>query len=442
MILYCWGDEMRRDIYNFERRLEIVCKSIECSDDITQCNKKLILDFLDDCRIDGAGWGSPLRLATIVRHAYSLLFNAKQIKKDFRKADRNDIKEIFKKIELSKCKDGKNSSEYTKRHYKVGLKKFFKWINGGDEYPDCIKWMKIRCNDEKKYPWVNITEEDSIAMVKVCENPRDRAIIMCLTESNGRIGEVATPQIKHLKKTEYGYSVLFDGKTNERPIPLIASAPYITDHLNSHPDKDNPEAYLWPRLHGKNAGKPMDYDNFRMMLQRRAKRAGVNKRVNPHSFRHAGATRLWKVLKNDPMAMNRYHGWSPNSNMWKIYLHLSEEDVKDPLLEFYGIKKKEEKVTSHLKPKVCRSCQQVNGITNAVCEKCGKPLDKNNPMDLEQQKNIDSNAMMETLSQPEFLESFVNKMVETKLNEILKMKDAHPNLNPEIKKYAMMMAQA
>ncbi len=427
---------MKRDIYNYEKRLEGARKLIEKNDEITKQNRKLILDFLDDCRIDGAGHGSPLAFPTTTRHAFSLLKVGKWMKKDFRKASKRDIKELVKTIELYKC------AEATKYHYKVGTKKFYKWLNGGEEYPDCVKWIKLRSRDEKKYPWIDLTEEDIIKMVKVQKYHRDKAFIMALADSRGRIGEIGPPQIKHLKKWKYGYMILLDGKTGQRPIPLIASAPFIDNYLNfEHPDKDNPEAYLFVKLRGGNYGKPMDYAEFRMMLIRSAKIAGVKARANPHSFRHLGATKLYRILKKDPATMNQIMGWGRDSKMWKVYLHLSGEDVEDPLLEFYGIKREKKPVESLLKPKICKNCEHMNGVTSVVCQKCTKPLDENNPMDIEQQRTIDANATAQMFSQPDSLENFVKKMIEEKLNEILQMKNAHPNLSPPLKEHAIMVAQ-
>lgn len=426
---------MRRDIYNYKKRFEVAVNLIKKSD-ISEHNKKLIFDFLDDCRIDGAGYGSPLSLSRTTRYAYSLKKIAKWIEIDFDKANKDDIKQLVKKIEFSE-----KYEDSTKHIYKVTIKKFYKWLNGGEDYPECVRWIKLRNKDSKKYPWVNITEEDILAMVNVCDDSRDQSIIMALAETSGRIGEIGTPQIKHIKKWEHGFMILFDGKTGERPIPLIASAPYIANYLNSHPHKDDPEAYFWIKRNGANYGKPMNYDDFRMMLRRKAQKAGIKKRVNPHSFRHSRATKLWKILGKDPMAMNRYHGWKPDSKMWKVYLHLSGDDVQDPLLEFYGLKKKEAKVESLIKPKVCRKCNTLNGMTSVICSECSNTLDENNPMDLEQQRTLDSNATTQMFSQPDALETFVKKMIEEKLNEILQMKNSHPNMSPPLKEHAIMVSQ-
>ena len=56
--------------------------------------------------------------------------------------------------------------------------------------------------------------------------------------------------------------------------------------------KDDPEALLWIKLSGNKKGNPVDYNDLRMQIKKIAKRAGIKKRIYPHIFRHARATKL------------------------------------------------------------------------------------------------------------------------------------------------------
>jgi len=54
------------------------------------------------------------------------------LKKDFRKASVDDIKNLVRKIEQNKRYKG-----WTKEGYKVTIKNFYRWLEGnGEEYPE------------------------------------------------------------------------------------------------------------------------------------------------------------------------------------------------------------------------------------------------------------------------------------------------------------------
>ncbi|RLG70969.1 MAG: hypothetical protein DRO11_05300 [Methanobacteriota archaeon] len=48
--------------------------------------------------------------------------------KDFDKATKEDIERLVKRLERS------DYSAWTKHDYKVALKRFYRWLNGGEEY--------------------------------------------------------------------------------------------------------------------------------------------------------------------------------------------------------------------------------------------------------------------------------------------------------------------
>ena len=61
------------------------------------------------------------------------------------------------------------------------------------------------------------------------------------------------------------------------------------------------------------------------MLSTVAKRCGIKKRVNPHSFEHARASNLANVLTE--AQMKEYLGWVGDSKMAATYVHLSGRNV-------------------------------------------------------------------------------------------------------------------
>ncbi len=91
------------------------------------------------------------------------------------------------------------------------------------------------------------------------------------------------------------------GKTGPRRVRIIFTAKALSEWLNYHPARKDPQAPLWTSLESTNSTKPFEYYAFRKMLSVVARRVGIDKRVNTHSFRHARASNLANVLTEAQM---------------------------------------------------------------------------------------------------------------------------------------------
>jgi integrase len=137
------------------------------------------------------------------------------------------------------------------------------------------------------------------------------------------------------------------GKTGGRRIRLISSEPYIVDWLNKHPDKNNPNAFLWVENHCTDM---LEYAALSKALRVAARKAQVQKKVNPHNFRHSRATYLAGRFTEQQLKV--FFGWTRASDMAAVYVHLSGKDVDDALLTVYGLKEISREITQ-LKPIAC-----------------------------------------------------------------------------------------
>ncbi len=62
------------------------------------------------------------------------------------------------------------------------------------------------------------------------------------------------------------------------------------------------------------------------LLKILAKKAGITKRVHPHLFRHWGATEYWEETQ-DVVGLIELGGWSKDSQVWRRYLHPSDDKI-------------------------------------------------------------------------------------------------------------------
>ena len=109
------------------------------------------------------------------------------------------------------------------------------------------------------------------------------------------------------------------------------------------------------------------------VFNRCGEKAGIEKKVNPHSFRHDRATHLAANFTEQQLKM--YLGWSPTSTQPATYVHLSGKNMDDAVLKMYGIKTNEDD-TEFLKPGVCPRCHELTPVNARFCLKCGLPLSR------------------------------------------------------------------
>ena len=129
-----------------------------------------------------------------------------------------------------------------------------------------------------------------------------------------------------------------------------------------------------------------------------------------HLFRHTRMTELAKTLPEQ--TLKQLAGWSGSSTMAEVYIHLSQRDVEDALLQkVYGIKTTEKE--DHNSVKICPRCKEPNPFFSTICQRCGAPLDEKELIEAEMNsspeklKEIDSmaNTLMNLLkSNPGLLE--------------------------------------
>lgn len=317
-----------------------------------------------------------------------------KIKKPFNKVTKDDLIKYFSKIMRFK--------ESTYVTYQAHVKSFFKWFyNTEDSYPELVKWIKTsRKANQTKLPEDLISEEEIKKIAKSTFNPRDRAIIMTLYESACRIGEIISLKMKNVEFDKYGAKLIVTGKTGMRRVRLIHSVPDLKVWMNYHPYRDDPEAFLFVPFEQKQYTKGISWSYVYSMLQRAMKNAGLKKKIHPHLLRHSRLTHLAKMGLNES-TMRIIAGWSGDSRMPKIYLHLSGQDVDDKILELSGIKKiKGKKSDKILKPKECPRCKQINPLNVKFCYGCSLVLDTETAMKFEKWEKIKENLF----NDPEVLE--------------------------------------
>lgn len=311
--------------------------------------------YIDSYKIAGASqW-------TIQTHLASLRKWDTVIEKEFSELAESDIQATLLTLEE------KNYSQATKETHKLNLRTFLKFIGRNDLSPSFV--MKRTGNN--KLPEDLLTKDEVAKLIEAAINPRDRAVISLIYESGCRRGELLGLRLKNITPHDRGFYIHFpNGKTGARKILVIYSAMYIQQWLTVHPEKDNREAYLVCPL--QDGLVPVSTTQLVKLLSMAGKRAGIQKKVNPHSFRHAQATELAKDFTEQQL--KNYLGWTPDSKMASIYVHLSGRDMDDAVLKKNGIEIDHR--DTRLKPTECPRCHHVVPAGTKYCGFCGTSLTK------------------------------------------------------------------
>jgi len=387
----------RIDIHDFRGRLEKCERRLH--NPISDRNRELIGAFEKKLFSEG------LSAARVEKYLDKLKIIAERLGKDLDEVRREDLEGFIYCLERS------DYSPFTKKDFKLVLKRFYRWLKGGDEvYPEEVAWIKttLKARDEV-LPEDLLTEEEVMKLVNSCDSIRDKAFIITLYESGARVGELGGMRVRDVVFGERYAKVMLKGKTGSRSVIVIAAMPYLQNWIQNHPLKGDPDAPLWVNLGNVNRYKPMSYPALAKMLKAAGKRAGLKKKVHPHKLRHSRATFLASKLTE--AQMSQVFGWRQGSKMPSIYVHLSGRDVEDAMLGVYGLKKAEGEEPK-IRPKICPRCSTVNEFDAKFCKKCGLALDIKAAEKMEKiDKTVD--ALMKLLTEDEE----VKEMLERKLKE-------------------------
>jgi site-specific recombinase XerD len=310
---------MKIKIHDYTRKVHNLLEKIENSG-ICPENRAKLLEFYREMLAQG------LSQARISKYLYTLLEIASWTDMPFEELGREQIAELIRRIESS------GWSDWTKHDYRLMLKIFYRWLRRADDYPPEVMWIKANQPKTTKLPEELLTEEEVARMAGAATNPRDRALVHVLYDSGCRIGELLSLQLKHVHFDEHGAQLIVSGKTGMRRVRIIESATKLRQWLEHHPDRGNPDAPLWTRLHRNSA---LSYGRASDVLEELGRKAGIKKRIYPHLFRHSRATALANHLTESQL--KGHFGWTQASAMAGIYVHLSGKDVDDALLRLHGI---------------------------------------------------------------------------------------------------------
>jgi integrase/ribosomal protein L37E len=357
-------------------------------------NIELVLKFDKEMEVNGR------RITTRLIFLKNIRTFMKHEKKEFRDITKDDIINFFNEWKTERGKEKVKPALSSINNMKFNLKQFFRWFykkemkwteTEKEKYPGCVNDLQI-----KQYQLElkgKLLDPDEIQrLVDVCDNSRDRALMIFLTESGVRLGELLSMKIGDFKPNDVGGKVTITGKTGERTIPIVRSIPFLLEYLRQHPHPDDKDYPFWITL-GKHYGEPLQYNSVRTIINKLRRRSGIKKRIYCHLLRHQSVLEKKTYLTEPYLRM--FYGWSRNSDMPFRYGGTKFEELEKKINEHENVENgKEEKKEEKIK---CERCGLFNPPETKFCFRCNYPLDSRTYIGLEERMNKVEDHMREWL---------------------------------------------
>ena len=362
-------------------------------DPIQNENQKIIDDYIEARKTESNIAKDFQKLAARTIHSL-----ARHANKNLKNVTRDDLISFLNSLRKSETVDPTHKWIGTYNTYLIILITFFKWLYypvmdaKQRTRPDILQNIKhLRRKEKSAYKPTDLwTQEDDLLFLKYCPSKRDRCFHMMSRDTSCRPSEILKLKIKDVvfkmaDKRQYA-EILVNGKTGTRSIPLINSIPWVKDMLDSHPQKNNPNAYLIysERVFGRRIsifGLYSIYDRYKTRIfpsllkdplldsEDKAKIQDLLKKPwNPYIRRHSALTEKSKILKEH--VLRQHAGWTATSNMPEKYIHYFGNESNESILEAYGLIDKNKQEIDKLKPKQCPNCYEDNKIDSKFCSKC------------------------------------------------------------------------
>lgn len=360
---------------NYARADSFILKSLN-EGRITEEDKRFIDEFI--CEKDSEG-------ISAVRHykIVTMIIGNRKYHPPFSQCTISDVQGVIKKIKEDKLEDGTPRYKHNTIADRIReLKRFFIWLqeNGYSDI-DLKKLEKIRppayvnTVNEKDI----LTKEEIESFLNCCPSNRDRALFWMLYEGAFRVSEIGQLKFKDVKITEKFLRVTTDGKTGKiRYIPLILSRQHYVKWVNEYPNPITPDSYVFLDQYGKQISRAAIAKQMKII----GKKAGIEKKLHPHLFRHSRITHLLQGDYPMPESHLKLLAWgSVSTNMLSTYQHLTSTDIEHSLAKVNGLEIEEEESPSKkhrvmMKPIVCKNCGTINSPGTSLCEECGTPLNE------------------------------------------------------------------
>ncbi|MFB6214196.1 MAG: tyrosine-type recombinase/integrase, partial [Candidatus Nanohaloarchaea archaeon] len=245
---------MNGDIHNRKGRIKSTTTKIKEADHISDYNREILLDFKSYLI------SQDLSDDRLCRYLYNWYQLTELVNWNLDETSKEGIQVIVEKINKGDFRE--DLSPHTKAEYKKAIRKLFtdyfaskshkyQPIGQGYDGEELCDFFSLTVDDENLDREELPTPELAKRFVREANSLRDKAFIMTLWSSAGRIGEVLGLQWKHIRfdtrKGEEIVKLKFEDQKigGNRKVPLRAGYLYLKQLQESDPRGDDPDAFVF-----------------------------------------------------------------------------------------------------------------------------------------------------------------------------------------------------
>jgi len=168
---------------------------------------------------------------------------------------------------------------------------------------------------------VVLSGEEVIALLHAATNLKHRAILMTLYAAGLRASEAVHLRLEDIDSKRRMIRV-DQGKGRKDRYVMLSEA--LLETLRCYWREKRPAPWLFP---GQDPSRPLTRESVEKLFARAKEKAGIRKRVSPHSLRHSFATHLLERGVNIRVIQRLLGHRSLRST--EIYTHVAESYVRD-----------------------------------------------------------------------------------------------------------------
>ncbi len=376
---------------------------------ITKHDKRLIEEFMAE--LVAVSQISPIRRYKLVGILVRL---REHLSEPYADSSITDVYTAIESIKSSTDEEGNPRFKLnTIYDYIRTLKRFFVWMVE-NEYSTVpmTKLSKIQAPRPNGSPVTAeqiLSEEEVKAIIEATTTLRDRTMLSVLYEGGFRIGEIGNMRWCDVKFTDWGVTVNTAEKTGKpRYVRLVASKVFLAQWKENYPLPITDDSFVFLTTTTK---EPLQYDGVLRQIRVIAKRAGIQKHIKPHIFRHSRVTHLIQQGVSESTVKLMLWG-DTGTNMLKTYGHLTNKDIDNEIAKLNGIQIVDDARAGKkraMKPIQCSRCATINPPTAKYCAHCGLPLVDSAKTKAEAMESDLTHAMQ---SDPSFMGEMFNVMRE------------------------------
>ena len=250
---------------------------------------------------------------TLKNYKYQLLIFASYIRKPIATVNTMDIR-MYLSIRCKKLKAGSVNGTLSI------LKTFFSWLSNEDYIPK-NPMMNIKNTKEPKRLRHAMSDEEVEILRQTCITDREKALIEFLISTGCRLSEMISVNKVDINWNEMSLFVIGKGNKERKIYFSVKAKILLLKYLEIR--KDNDIALF---VAGKYPFARLGSRSIQREIHKIADRAGFDKSVFPHLFRHSFATHSLNSGMSLPVLQHILGHDNPSTT--QIYAELSDENIK------------------------------------------------------------------------------------------------------------------